>query len=102
MNSGPCSASVDCHFGRFIGYGNSIIFIVASCAVVVIIVSGVVMFLACRICSQRSEELHRLSRISENEFQRQCLSASMHHRVSIFYVQVTLNLHCVLFLRKPA
>lgn len=80
LNSVPCSATVDCHYGRFVGFGNSIVYIVASCAVVVIVVSTVVMFLACRICSQRSDEL-RLSRLPEGcEFQRNFLSAAMHQR----------------------
>lgn len=84
----PCSA-VDCRYGRFV-FGGSIIYIVASCAVVVIVVSSVVMTLACRICSQRSDV--NLSRLPEGcEFQRNFISAAMHQRVSFVYFYFIFN-----------
>lgn len=90
LNSVPCSTTVECH-GRFIGFGNSIVYIVASCAVVVIVVSTVVMFLACRICSQRSEEL-RLSRLPEGcDFQHNFISAAMNQRVRLYLTKCTFT-----------
>ncbi|GIX67538.1 ig-like domain-containing protein [Caerostris darwini] len=53
----PCPPSNDdC---RYPGLGNSILYIIASCAGVIMVVSSVIMFLACRLCSRHSEELQR-------------------------------------------
>ncbi|GFQ83632.1 ig-like domain-containing protein [Trichonephila clavata] len=70
VNPSPCSSSEDCHY---FGFGNSILYIVASCAGVIMIVSTVIMFLACRICSRHSEELQRWARVPTSGMHRQYL-----------------------------
>ncbi|XP_035211218.1 uncharacterized protein LOC118185446 isoform X2 [Stegodyphus dumicola] len=64
----PCPPSVDCHIVPNFGIGCSILHVVAICAAVVIVISTAALFLAYRICSERTEQLHRWSRVSENEF----------------------------------
>ncbi|GFT12110.1 ig-like domain-containing protein [Nephila pilipes] len=70
VNPSPCSSSEDCHY---YGFGNSILYIVASCAGVIMIASTVIMFLACRICSRHSEELQRWARVPASGMHRQYL-----------------------------
>ncbi|KAG8183235.1 hypothetical protein JTE90_014410 [Oedothorax gibbosus] len=71
INAPPCSPAEECHYGHFIGVGNSIMYIVASCAGVVMIVSTIIMFLACRICSKHSGEMQRWARAQPSGLHRQ-------------------------------
>ncbi|KAF8774580.1 low-density lipoprotein receptor class A domain-containing protein 3-like isoform X1 [Argiope bruennichi] len=74
VNSSPCSSSEECHYP---GFGNSILYIVASCAGVIMIVSTVIMFLACRLCSRHSEELQRWARVPASGMHRQYLQGAL-------------------------
>ncbi|XP_054715486.1 low-density lipoprotein receptor class A domain-containing protein 3-like [Uloborus diversus] len=78
LSAPRCPTSIDCRYGHVIGNGNAVIYVLASCAIVVLVFSTMVMFLACRICSRRAEE--RWSRVLENEVHHQCPAASLNHR----------------------